>query len=114
MLAQVQRDNALRLNAQPKAPPTPTLGTFAIPMADGARYAAVTVTWSPVRKDIDYLVRWRRNTDSNYTYERISTSPHVIKLIETGKVILVGLAAQLRQNGATGEFGSDASITTAT
>ena len=114
MIARLIHENAVRLNAQPKAPPTPTLSTFAIPMADGARYAAVTVTWSPVRKDIDYLVRWRRTTDSNYTYERTRTSPHVIKLIETGKVILVGLAAQLRQNGATGEFGTDASITTAT
>ena len=100
----VQQDDYIRRNQKPKVPPTPTvvLGTFV--MNDGTTAGSATVSWTPTRKDMDYIIRWKMTGDSGYTYERSKTSPHIVRPIETGKTIFIGLAQERRQNGTRSQF----------
>ncbi len=109
---QLAAEDDARRNQQPKAGQTPSLTTTSLTNADGSNFASVTVTWSQSRKDMDYIIRWKKSTDSNYTYERSKSSPHVIRPVESGVTINVGLGQERRQTGARGQFGTDASIST--
>lgn len=107
----VQMDDYIRRNQKPRVPPAPTLVASAFNLNDGTTGAAVTVTWTPVRKDIDYIVRWKKTSDSNYTYERAKTSPHIIRPVETGQNMTVAIAAERRQFGTRSGFSEDVQIT---
>ena len=109
----IRNEDMIRRNQKPKVPPEPTLATSAFTLSDGSTAAAVTATWAPIRKDINYIVRWKKSTDGDYTYERTKTSPHVIRPVETGVTIQVGLAAERRQYNTRSEFTTNTSIATA-
>src|SRR3990170_6310808 len=109
----IRMEDMIRRNQKPRIPPVPTLGTSAFTLSDGSSAAAVTATWSPVRKDINYIIRWKKSTDGDYTYERTKISPYVIRPVETGVAIQVGLAAERRQYNTRSEFTPNASIATA-
>ena len=113
-LERQERDNAERLHNKPATPRAHTLTTSVQQLADGTFYALVTVSYTPVRKDIDYLIRWRHTGETNYTYERIRTFPHVIKPVKTNTLVGVGLTAEFRGTGSRSVFNTDVLITSAT
>lgn len=100
----VQRDDDIRRNQKPKVPPTPTVVLGVFVLNDGSTAGSATVSWTPTRKDMDYIIRWKKSGDSGYTYERSKTSPHIIRPIETGTTIFIGLAQERRQNGTRSQF----------
>ena len=112
-LERQERDNAERLHNKPATPRAHTLATAVHQLADGNFYASVTVSYTPIRKDIDYLVRWRHSGEANYTYERIRTFPHVIKPVKTNTNVSVGLTAEFRGTGSRSVFNTDVTITSA-
>jgi len=113
LIDRIRQDDFIRRNQQPKVPPSPVLTTSAFTLTDGSSAAAITLTWSPSRKNMDYIVRWKKSTDDGYTYERVKTSPHTIRPVETGVTIQVGLAQERRETGARGQFTDDGTITAA-
>jgi len=113
-LQRIREDDLIRRSQQPKTPSAaPTLASSAFTLSDGGSAAAITVTWSPVRKDMDYIIRWKKTTDSGYTYERSKTSPHIIRPVETGVNHTVAFALERRQYGTRGQFSADEQVTSA-
>ena len=108
----MQADRSYRENGHPNVPPAPSLSTSRVGFADGKQMAVITTTWTPVRTDLRYIVRHRRAGDTAYVYADVRTSPHVIRLVETGANISVSIAAERRLGGARSGFSAETTITT--
>ena len=110
MYGRIMDDYYRRLNARPKTPATPTLTADTILQTDGGTTAQITVDYSPHRKDMDYMLSWKKSTESSPTYERIRKFPHIIRPVDTGATFEVDLSVERRQTGARSPFGTVTSV----
>jgi len=115
----VGHDTDVRVGMRPRTPPAPAI-TFAVisppKVTIGASSVSITavqatLTWSNARKDMDYIARWKQNSETNYTYVRLKTSPATIFNVPSGAVLNFALSQEWRANGARSGFTTDVNAT---